>query len=349
MKKLTHIARPLRRRLFATALIIFAGILIVSCRTETGQNTANVVATASPAATSEDAARKAQSDLARPFTLGEKRFNSRQEFIDAIRPRCATEEPTETRREVIRAEVKAFMDRVSPEKRLHTTVEIPVHFHVVTNSDGSEGRLTADDVRRQIEVLNAAYAGNAPGGGGVRTPFGFKLIEPIEFIADDRFFNVAYNSAPTAEERDLKRHNKGGKDALNFYTAKLADDTLGWARWPWDIGQGVDGVVVRFSTLPGGTSAPYNEGDTGTHEVGHWLGLFHTFQGGCSQLNDEVDDTAAERSPAGGCPGGRDSCADAPGVDPIENFMDYTDDFCMFKFTDGQSVRMNDIFSRFRK
>lgn len=198
-------------------------------------------------------------------------------------------------------------------------------------------------------MLNAAYAGSAPGGAGASTSFRFKLIEPIEFIADDRLFNVAYSSSPTADERDLKRHNRGGKVALNFYTARLADDTLGWARWPWDMGQGVDGVVVRFSTLPGGATTPYDEGDTGTHEVGHWLGLFHTFQGGCSQPNDEVDDTAAEMSSAGGCPTGRDSCAETPGVDPGDNFMDYSDDFCMFKFTEGQSTRMNDIFSFYRK
>ncbi len=349
MKNLARIIHPLRRCPLAPALIIFVGFLVASCRTEPGQNTANVAATPSPTAMPDDPVRRTQTELARPYTLGERRFNTRKEFIDAIRPRCATEEPPEARRQIIRAQVKEFTDRVSPQERTLTVVEIPVHFHVVTNSASTEGRLTPDDVRRQIDVLNAAYAGTAPGGAGARTPFRFKLVEPIEFIADDRLFNVPFSSSPTAAERDLKRHNKGGKGELNFYTARLADDTLGWARWPWDFNQGVDGVVVRFSTLPGGTSAPYDEGDTGTHEVGHWLGLFHTFQGGCFPPNDEVDDTTAESSPAGGCPTGRDSCPGETGNDPVENFMDYSDDFCMFKFTDGQSSRMNDIFSSYRK
>jgi len=109
----------------------------------------------------------------------------------------------------------------------------------------------------------------------------------------------------------------------------------------------IDGCSVLFSTAPNGTEINYNLGRTVTHEVGHWMGLYHTFQGGCFG-GDDVDDTPAQSSPTSGCPVGRDSCPTVDGLDPIHNYMDYSYDSCYEEFTYGQAVRMRSAWDEYR-
>ena len=90
-----------------------------------------------------------------------------------------------------------------------------------------------------------------------------------------------------------------------------------------------DGCNILLASLPGGPLQKYNQGKTAVHEVGHWFGLMHTFQGGScdkSDRGDFIDDTPQEMTETDDCPVGKDSCPGSEGLDPINNYMDYSSD-----------------------
>lgn len=215
---------------------------------------------------------------------------------------------------------------------------INVYFHVIRRGTGvSNGDITSTMINNQINVLNSAFG---------QWGWQFNLVT-VTRTTNSTWFTGCYSS--TTENQMKNALRQGTADDLNIYSCSPSGGILGYATFPSGYASAPkrDGVVLLYSSLPGGTAAPYNEGDTGTHEVGHWMGLYHTFQGGCGGSGDGVGDTPAEKSPAYGCPTGRNTCNTA-GNDPIENFMDYSDDYCMFKFTTGQDARMDSMFTTYR-
>lgn len=270
---------------------------------------------------------------------------------NAVFLRCGTKEPEEKEKKLIENNSKKMRDlRVAADpsfalERTSGSVAINVYVHVITNKKGA-GNVSDAAIANQIKVLNDAYSGLT---GGANTPFRFQLAG-TDRTKNDKWYTAVLG---TRNERDMKNAlHRGTARDLNLYTNNMGQGLLGWATFPWEYAGAptMDGVVCHFASLPGGTLAPYNLGDTATHEVGHWLGLYHTFQGGCTVTNDEVADTNAQASSTSGCPIGRDSCQiDGPGkLDPIENFMDYSTDSCMFLFTAGQSARADTMHATYR-
>jgi len=284
-----------------------------------------------------------------PFHLNGQVWRSKKAFIESG-ARCATRNVDEIEGEEVEKHIrKAANERGGSGGQGSSdlydltaaaiSTSINVYFHVINKGSGiSNGDVPDSLISAQIDVLNGAYAASG---------FTFSLAS-VDRTTNATWYTAGAGSQAEAQMKAALRV-QGGKNVLHIYTNNPGGGLLGWATFPWNYSSNPtnDGVVILYSSLPGGSAVPYDLGDTATHEVGHWLGLYHTFQGGCSKFGDYVSDTASERSPAYGCPNGRDSCKQA-GIDPIENFMDYSDDACMYRFTTGQGTRMQSMWTTYR-
>ncbi|MFC5264969.1 zinc metalloprotease [Kribbella qitaiheensis] len=215
---------------------------------------------------------------------------------------------------------------------------VPVYVNVMRDAAGN-GDVTDTQIAQQIAVLNKTFGGQES-SAAANTGFTFSLAGTFRYNN-----NQWHQDKQSSTYR--KQTRKGGKNALNIWLVDFA--YLGIATFPWDYARqpGIDGIRVQYTSLPGGSATNYNLGETATHEAGHWFGLYHTFQGGCTATNDEVADTPAQSSPTNGCPTGRDSCS-LPGLDPIHNYMDYSYDSCYNQFTPNQSSRISSMWTAYR-
>ena len=229
-----------------------------------------------------------------------------------------------------------------------TAGTIPVYFHVVHAEDGT-GNVSLADVEEQIDVLNITFGGMTT---GYDTGFRFELAD-VDWTENDAWFAQETFADEVAMKRELKQ---GGAADLNVYSTS-GGGFLGWAYYPQITSSQqyvvLDGVVLHYGSLPGGPIANYNLGYTATHEVGHYLGLAHTFDDavkGCIGHGDYVDDTPFMVEPTSGCPDDdtKDSCPKRPGYDPIHNYMDYSYDICYTEFTQGQAERMQKQYAHWR-
>lgn len=245
---------------------------------------------------------------------------------------CGTREPSLAGKMSIEQQAQRMPADAKP------GAQIDVHVHII-RKDATNGDIRDSAIADQITILNNAFRS---------TGFSFRLAT-IDRTTSAAWFAMAPGSG--AEKAAKFALRQGGARDLNLYTAEPGAGMVGYATFPVDYtaAPNLDGVVMLHSALPGGSSAPYNLGDQTVHQVGHWLGLYHTYQATCGDAGDMVSDTPATSKPAFGCPVGRDTCGDDDSMDPVRNYMDATDDACMNAFTEGQHQRIEHQFTAFRR
>lgn len=275
-----------------------------------------------------------------PFVIGNHTYASRHDFIHSGK-RCGSKKLTSKQIKATELVVNKWMTDNKHRMEQASTIVIDTYFHVIT--DGTVGAISDATLTNQLNVLNNGYS---------QYGFRFRLIRTTRTNNRSWYYAVDGSSADVELKSRLR---VGGSSTLNVFF-NYADGNLGYASFPiWytDYPRD-DGVFILSGTVPGGNAQDYNQGKTLIHEVGHWLGLMHTFAtthwsgNGCLGNGDEVSDTPRQRSATEGCPSSRDSCPRDRGTDPINNYMDYSDDVCLNRFTTGQRNRMLAMWNSYR-
>jgi hypothetical protein len=244
--------------------------------------------------------------------------------------RCAT--PALTLQDV-RAFARLAAERGPATEYAIAPIEIPIIWHAVESN--RKGRLTKAQVLEQIDVLNRAFE-----PGGVHF-----TLSRLRAVKNARYYSLCATDALEEMTQALAVDPAHG---INVYSCLPGDDVLGLATMPrtYQEDDQRHGVVIDYRTVPAKKKNDYNRGATLVHEIGHYLGLYHTFEFGCD-LNDYIDDTAPEDEPTWGCPDTKDTC-EGNDEDPIHNFMDYSSDPCMEAFSDGQVRWMHQAVDTWR-
>lgn len=228
-------------------------------------------------------------------------------------------------------------------------VEIPVVFNVLYRTAAEN--VSQAQLQSQIDVLNEDFAAtnadynltqtyNSVKSGNIAVRFVLDQVirrstTKTSWSTNDAMKKAAQGIAPTSPTTKL-----------NIWVCNMGGGILGYAQFPGGS-SATDGVVLDNNATgrTGTAAAPFNKGRTATHEVGHWMNLRHIW-GDATCGTDLVGDTPTHNTANYGCPGAGhlSTCAGTP-VEMTMNYMDYTDDACMYMFSLGQEARMLAVFA----
>lgn len=279
---------------------------------------------------------------------------------DYLQQQLAANPNLQTKMDALEVEAAQYAAAYPNGYQTRTIVTIPVVVHVIY-ANATEN-ISNNRIYEQIQVLNDDYrktnadVSNVPAAwqgiaADCEIQFCLAAVDPNGNWTDG-IHRVSTTTGSFSTNDNVKFSSSGGTDAwdndvyLNIWVCDLGSQLLGYAQFPGGAAS-TDGVVLHYRyTGKTGAVSPYNKGRTATHEVGHWLGLRHIWgdDGGTCSLSDLVSDTPNQGGENYGCfTAGSvltDACsATAPGI-MWSNYMDYTDDACMYFFTAGQKTRM---------
>jgi len=260
------------------------------------------------------------------------------------------------RMEAIERETRQWISTHSnTAERNAVVITIPVVVHVLYNTAAQN--ISDAQINSQIAVLNADFRKLNSDISLLPGVFGPLAADcEIQFCLAQRdpsgnpsngIVRRSTTVTSFSSNNNIKYTSFGGSDAwpsssyLNMWVGNLSSGLLGYAQFPGGAAAS-DGVVINYTAFgTTGTAAfPFNKGRTATHEVGHWLNLRHIW-GDANCGDDQVTDTPTQQTSNYGCPTfPKVSCNNGPNGDLHMNYMDYTDDACMYMFTNGQKSRM---------
>ena len=229
-------------------------------------------------------------------------------------------------------------------------IEVPVVVHVLYNTP--EENISDAQILSQIDVLNEDF--NLRNADRNQIPGIFTDVTAdvgVTFVLK-QIIRKESNKTTWPANDGMKYSTRGGSNTvdpannLNIWVCDLAK-YLGYAYYP-GINPELDGIVVWYKAFgrTGTLAAPYDKGRTATHEVGHYLNLRHIW-GDATCGTDLVDDTPQHTTYNFGCPTfpHYSNCTGTPVAEMTMNYMDYTDDPCMYMFSNGQKSRMLALFA----